>query len=328
MSNPLVDQFGREHTYLRISLTDRCNFRCRYCMPNEGIEWRPKHEILTLEEIERLVELFATLGITKVRLTGGEPTLRRGIEGLMERISRIDGISTLLMTTNGTTLAAHAHEYRLAGLSGVNISLDTLRRDRFKELTQRDELSRVMDGIEAALDAGLYPVKINMVVMQGVNHDEILDLLELARDRPLQIRFIEFMPFAGNRWSKASVLPYRDMRRIIEGRFRIEQLPTDRSAVGKDFRIDGFKGTVSFVTSMTEDFCDGCNRLRLTADGALKVCLFSAGEVSLRDLLRSGAVDSQLEERIRDTLWKKWRGHPPIEILGRVPNRSMVVIGG
>lgn len=324
---PLVDRFGRVHRYLRVALTDRCNFRCRYCMPVEGIAWQEKEAILTLEEIERLVRCFVDLGIDKVRLTGGEPTVRRGYMGLVERLASIENLGTLAMTTNGWCLADSAEALHLSGLELVNVSLDSLDPERFREITVRGDLRQVLAGIDAALGAGL-EVKINCVVMRGVNDDEIVRFVEHFADRDVTVRFIEFMPFAGNRWDAAGLYPYTAMKEQLEERFRLERIASDPSAVGKDFRIEGLRCRVGFVTSMTQNFCSGCDRLRVTADGFLKTCLFGKEEVSLRDLLRNGAGDDELEERIREALSRKWRGHPDLTTLPTLPNRSMIQIGG
>lgn len=297
-------------------------------MPPDGLDWLPRSEVLTFEEIERIARLFVRLGVNKLRLTGGEPTVRKDIETLMSRLSAIEGVNAFLMTTNGSTLATKARQYRRAGITGLNISIDSLRPDRFKEITLRDELSRVLSGIEAAIDAGYESVKLNVVVMAGVNDDELLDFVDFARERPVNVRFIEFMPFEGNGWEQASVFSYRQMRASIEAKYSLIPIETERAAVGKDFAIHGFAGTIGFVTSMTESFCDGCNRLRLTAEGAFKACLFAGSETSLRDPMRMGATDDALEAVIREGLLRKWRGHPPMDLLPQVKNRSMVAIGG
>ncbi|MBV6459044.1 MAG: GTP 3',8-cyclase 1 [Fimbriimonadaceae bacterium] len=297
-------------------------------MPAEGLNWLPRMEVLSFEEIERLTRLFVSLGVDKIRLTGGEPTVRKDLELLIDRLAGIDGVRSFLMTTNGSTLATKAGSYRQAGLTGLNISIDSLKPDRFKEITLRDELYRVLRGIDAAIEAGYESVKLNIVVMAGINDDELLDLVEFARHRPVVVRFIEFMPFEGNGWQQASVFTYRQMRSIIESRYDLVPLATEASAVGKDFGIDGFAGTIGFVTSMTESFCDGCNRLRLTAEGAFKACLFAGSETSLRDPMRQGADDQALEGIVREALSRKWRGHPPMDLLPQVKNRSMVAIGG
>lgn len=328
MSATMTDRFGRVHRYLRISVTDRCNFRCAYCMPEEGMEWRKRDELLTFEEIERLARLFVRLGVDKIRLTGGEPTVRKGLVELIQRLAAIPGVQSLLMTTNASTLATMAETYRNAGITGLNISLDSLRRDRFLEITKRDELPRVLKGIDAAIAAGYDSVKVNVVLMRGVNDDELLDFVRYAKDRPLNMRFIEFMPFDGNGWSKPSVFSFAEMKRVIGEELELIPIGTDPNAVGKDFAIPGFAGTLGFVTSMTESFCSTCNRVRLTAEGAFKACLFAGAETSLRDPMRAGATDEDLEEIIASGIQKKWRGHPNLDVLPLVQNRSMVSIGG
>jgi molybdenum cofactor biosynthesis protein A len=327
-SSALVDRFGRRHTYLRISVTDRCNLRCRYCMPAEGLPWLERADVLSFEEIERLTRLFVSLGVTKLRLTGGEPTVRRELPRLIERLAGIPGVESLLMTTNGWTLARHAETYRNAGLTGLNVSIDSLKAEKYKEITRFEGLDRVMEGLDRAAEQGFEPLKVNVVLMAGVNEDELLDFIELARDRPINVRFIEFMPFPDNGWDVARVYPYAEMLARIRERYELIPLATEQAAVAKDFGVTGFQGTLGFVTSMTDSFCGDCNRLRLTADGQLKVCLFSNGERSLRDLLRSGASEEEIEGAIRGALASKWKEHPPMEQLFRLENRRMVQIGG
>ena len=327
MQNRLIDRHGRKHTYLRISVTDRCNLRCTYCMPPQGIDWTPRPELLTEGEIVRLARIFVGMGIEKIRLTGGEPLSRRGIETIAARLSAL-GLRTLAMTTNGISLDRRAGILREAGVNSLTVSLDTLKRDRFKEITKRDHFQAVMAGIDASLAAGFAPVKINTVVMRGVNDDELLDFLDWAKDRPVNVRFIEYMPFRDNHWSKGELLPYAEMRRRIESRYSLIPLLTDASAVGKDFKIGGYEGTVSFITSMTENFCGGCNRLRVTADGNIKSCLFHPAEKSLRDAMRDGALDEEIERLIMLAVDGKPAAHPPMEELLAVENRAMIEIGG
>jgi cyclic pyranopterin phosphate synthase len=297
-------------------------------MPAEGLVWKEREEILTFEEIERAARLFVSLGVDKIRLTGGEPTVRRGLEDLIGRVAGLDGIRSLLMTTNGLTLRDRAKTYRDAGLNGLNVSIDSLRQERFAEIARRDRLPDVLEGIEAAIAAGFDPLKINVVVMKGVNEDEILDFVHFVRERPVNVRFIEFMPFKGNGWDSAEVYPYAQIRADIESRHRLTPIGTDPSAVAKDFAVEGHAGTVGFVTSMTDSFCAGCNRIRLTADGQIKSCLFSPAESDLRSAMRSGATDVDLEATIRDALHRKPKEHPPMEELLNVDNRSMIQIGG
>ena len=328
MENRLIDRHGRKHTYLRISVTDRCNLRCTYCMPPQGIDWTPRPELMTEGEIVRLARIFVGMGIDKIRLTGGEPLSRRGIETIAARLAALPGLRTLAMTTNGISLDRRAQPLRDAGVNSLTVSLDTLKRERFAEITKRDQFKAVAAGIEAALAAGFAPLKINTVVMRGVNDDEILDFVEWAKDRPVNVRFIEYMPFRDNHWSKGGLLPYADMRRLIEARYPLIPLLGDPSAVGKDFKIAGHQGTVGFVTSMTENFCGGCNRLRVTSDGNIKSCLFHPAEKSLRDAMRDGALDEEIERLILLAVDGKPAAHPPMEELLAVENRAMIEIGG
>lgn len=326
----MLDRFGRRHVYLRLAVTDRCNLRCTYCMPPEGIPWKERDEILTYEEIERLVRILACMGICKVRLTGGEPTVRPGLPGLVARLAAIPGVETLALTTNGVTLEEQARPFREAGVSKLNVSLDTLRRDRFRKITGRDRLPEVLRGLEAALAAGFAPIKMNTVVMGGVNDDELADFVEFARHRPLNVRFIELMPFKGNGWNPGLFVPFGRMRDALSERYDL--LPAGRpertGGVAKDFAIAGFQGNVSFVTPLSESFCARCNRLRLTADGQIKTCLFYAPELSLRDALRRGASDDELAGMVQAALLQKPEGHPRLEDMNRDADLSMTQIGG
>jgi cyclic pyranopterin phosphate synthase len=326
--NRLIDRHGRRHSYLRISVTDRCNLRCTYCMPPQGIDWTPRAEVLTADEIVRLGRIFVDMGVTKIRLTGGEPLSRRDIMGIAERLGRLDGLKTLAMTTNGISLAKRAQPLKEAGLSSLTISLDTLKPDRFKEIAKRDQFAAVMDGIEASLAAGFAPLKINVVVMRGVNDDEILDFIAWGRDRPINVRFIEYMPFPDNHWSTGGLMSYAEMRALIQREYELVPLVGEKTAVGKDFRLAGHQGTVSFVTSMTESFCGGCNRLRVTADGNIKSCLFHPAEQSLRDCMRAGGADADVERLILGAVDAKQAAHAPMEELLSIKNRTMIEIGG
>ncbi len=324
---PLVDSFSRVHQYLRVSVTDRCNLRCIYCMPEEGAAWKPRAEILSLEEIERLSRLMVSLGIQKIRLTGGEPMVRRDLAGLIETLAGLPGLKTLAMTTNGTLLAKHAHTLRRSGLTALNVSLDTLRPDRFRKITLHDGLGDVLAGIEAALDAGFAPLKLNVVVITGLNDDECSDFLEFVRTREIDVRFIEFMPFPGNQWQPHRVAPWRDVKASIEQNYTLIPVAATDS-VARSFRVEGFAGRVSFVSPLTEEFCMSCSRLRLTADGALKSCLFYPAEISLRDAMRHGAPDEELEAMIRAALAQKHLIHPEAHILTTMDSRCMTAIGG
>lgn len=326
--NRLIDNFGRRHNYLRISVTDRCNLRCVYCMPHEGIAWKKKDLLLTFEEIIRITRVFARMGVDKIRLTGGEPLVRRNLEFLIEQLALIDGIKTLAMTTNATLLKPVAKQLKGLGLNALNISLDTLRKERFADITRRDDFDNVLNGIQASLDAGFPSLKLNVVVMYGVNDDEILDFVDFASDKKLNVRFIEYMPFKDNLWKTEKVVTFQQMQQQIEQKYKLYPLPTEPSAVAKDFGIEGHTGTVSFISSMSDSFCGTCNRLRLTADGSIKSCLFYPAETSLRDQLRKGITDDELEQIILQTLALKPEAHPPAEEIAAAENRAMIEIGG
>ncbi|OIW05362.1 hypothetical protein TanjilG_28827 [Lupinus angustifolius] len=329
VSDMLVDSFGRLHTYLRISLTERCNLRCQYCMPEDGVELTPRPQLLTKAEILRVANLFVSGGVNKIRLTGGEPTVRKDIEDICLELSNLKGLRTLSMTTNGIALARKLPKLKECGLTSVNISLDTLIPAKFELLTRRRGHEKVMDSINAAIDLGFNPVKVNCVVMRGFNDDEICDFVELTREKPINIRFIEFMPFDGNVWNVKKLVPYTEMMDTVVKRFtslkRLQDHPTDTA---KNFTIDGHQGRVSFITSMTEHFCAGCNRLRLLADGNFKVCLFGPSEVSLRDPLRNGADDRELREIIGAAVKKKKASHAGMFDIAKTANRPMIHIGG
>ncbi|GMH26692.1 hypothetical protein Nepgr_028535 [Nepenthes gracilis] len=329
VSDMLVDSFGRQHTYLRISLTERCNLRCQYCMPNDGVELTPSPQLLSRNEILHLANLFVSSGVSKIRLTGGEPTLRKDIEEICLQLSKLKGLKTLAMTTNGITLLRKLPMLKECGLTSLNISLDTLIAAKFEFMTRRKGHERVMESIDAAIDLGYDPVKVNCVVMRGFNEDEICDFVDLTREKPVNIRFIEFMPFDGNVWNVKKLVPYSEMLEQVVKKYpslkRLKDHPTDTA---KNFKIDGHRGSVSFITSMTEHFCSGCNRLRLLADGNFKVCLFGPSEVSLRDPLRSGATDGELMEIIGKAVKRKKASHAGMFEIANTANRPMIHIGG
>jgi cyclic pyranopterin phosphate synthase len=297
-------------------------------MPHDGIEWKKKEELLTYSEIERIAKVFVNLGVKKIRLTGGEPLVRKDLEILIGRLSDLAGVETLAMTTNGTLLADKAALLRRMGLKALNISLDTFRRDRFYELTRRDDFEAVTAGLNAALSAGFDTLKLNCVVMSGFNDDEILDFVDFAYKKLINVRFIEYMPFKDNEWQIEKVVSFAQMREQIEQKYRLQPLPAEPGAVAKDFAIEGGMGSVSFISSMSDSFCGTCNRLRLTADGSVKSCLFYASEISLRDRLRAGATDRELEDMIQYALSIKPEAHPPAEEIEASKNRSMIEIGG
>ncbi|KAF8071251.1 CNX2 [Scenedesmus sp. PABB004] len=328
----LTDTFRRKHTYLRISLTERCNLRCTYCMPADGVALTPSQQLLTPAEVERLAALFVRAGVTKIRLTGGEPTVRRD---LLEIVQRLDGLrplglQTIALTSNGLTLGKALPALQAAGLDALNISLDTLRPERFEALTRRRGHARVLDTIHTAVGLGYDPVKVNVVLMRGVNDDEVPAFVSLTAAAPVNVRFIEYMPFDGNVWSTGKMVPYRELMAAVQQSFPagLERLPAPAGEVAKNFRVPGFRGSVSFITSMTHAFCGDCNRLRLLADGALKVCLFGANEVSLRDALRGGASDGELGAVVAAAVANKKAAHAGMEVLAVTQNRPMVAIGG
>ncbi|KXZ52967.1 hypothetical protein GPECTOR_8g34 [Gonium pectorale] len=329
----LTDRFSRHHTYLRISLTERCNLRCTYCMPDEGVALTPGGQLLSTPEIMRLARLFVEAGVTKIRLTGGEPTLRRDITELVSQLSglRPAGLRSIAITSNGIVLGRQLPALKEAGLSAVNISLDTLRPERFEALARRPGHGRVMEAIRTAVGLGYDPVKVNVVVMRGVNDDEVGDFAALTAAQPVNVRFIEYMPFDGNVWSDSKMVPYRELLSRIQAAFPdtpLERLEDPRGEVAKNFRLRGHRGSVSFITSMTEHFCSDCNRLRLLADGNLKVCLFGASEVSLRDAMRGGATDAELRAIIGAAVGRKRAAHAGMLQLAASPNRPMITIGG
>jgi cyclic pyranopterin phosphate synthase len=324
----LIDTFGRKHTYLRISVTDRCNLRCVYCMPHEGMVFKPKNELLTFEEIIRLARLFVQLGVNKIRLTGGEPLVRKNLVVLVEQLANLQGLETLAMTTNASLLKPQVKQLRDAGLTALNISLDTLKRERFIEITRRDDFDNVLDGINAALDANFRSVKLNMVVMSEINDDEVMDFVERFKDTPLNMRFIEYMPFKSNGWQSDKVVTFKHLKEMIEQRYPLSPIETDASAVAKDFSLVGHTGSVSFISSMSDSFCSTCNRVRLTSTGDIKSCLFYPAETSLRDAMRRGITDGALVDLIMEALAMKPEAHPPAEEILANENRAMIEIGG
>jgi len=337
----LIDPFGRTIRDLRLSVTDRCNFRCTYCMPEEGMQWLPRSEVLTFEEIERLARLFVErFEVDGLRLTGGEPTVRAHLPLLVEKLARLRVPSTsssayagrkpdISITTNGSTFRHLAHELRDAGLDRVNISLDSLRRDRFEQMTRRDELERVLDGIEAAKEAGFSPVKINAVVERGVNDDEVVDLARFGRERGVQVRFIEFMPLdAGGHWMSEKVVGQDEIVAAINEVFPLEALPPQGAAPASEWRYLDGAGTVGVIPSVTAPFCDDCDRVRLTAEGQFRTCLFATTEFDLRRLLRDGASDDDLAAEIQRAVGTKWAGHQINQVTFVRPRRTMSQIGG
>jgi GTP 3',8-cyclase len=328
--NPIVDRFGRFATDLRVSVTDRCNLRCTYCMPAEGLTWLPKTEILSYEEIARLVRLFHTLGVRTIRLTGGEPTVRRDLPDLVRLIRAAAPDVDVSMTTNGLLLDELARPLKEAGLDRINVSVDSLLRHRFAEMTRRDALDRAMAGLRAAAAAGLSPIKLNCVVVRGTNDDEVADFATFARETGYDVRFIEYMPLdADHGWERDKVMPSREVLARIGERFPLLPLEHDERAPATSYRFaDGAPGTVGVIASVTEPFCDACDRMRLTADGQFRSCLFALDETNLREPLRAGAGDDELERLIRAAMWEKWAGHRINHPDFVQPGRTMSAIGG
>ena len=331
MPEPLIDPFDRVVRDLRISVTDRCNFRCTYCMPEEGMDWLPRQEILTFEEIERVARLCVErFGFTGIRLTGGEPTVRSHLPVLVEKLAGL-GVD-LAMTTNGATLPLMAADLKRAGLQRINISLDSLQRERFLALTKRDRLDEVLAGIDAAIAAGFDPVKVNVVLMRGVNDDEILDFARFGRAKGVGIRFIEWMPLdAQGAWNNETVVTYDEVLRVLQSEFELEPLAVRGSQPAERFRYldgGGNGSEIGVIASVTRSFCGDCDRVRLTAEGEFRNCLFAVRETDLRELLRGGASDDEVAEAIKADVAQKWAGHSIGQVTFIKPPRSMSQIGG
>ncbi|OGE53472.1 hypothetical protein PENARI_c007G11603 [Penicillium arizonense] len=362
----LTDKFHRQHDYLRISVTERCNLRCLYCMPEEGIDLSPLPRLLTSPEIVYLSSLFVSQGVTKIRLTGGEPTVRKDIVPLMQEIGKLRrvGLRELCLTTNGVSLHRKLDHMIEAGLTGVNLSLDTLDPFQFQIMTRRSGFEAVMKSIDRILEinqsgAGI-KLKINCVVMRGLNDREIIPFVEMCREKPIEVRFIEYMPFDGNKWNQDKMFSYQEMLAVIRKKYpTLEKLADHKNDTSKTYQVPGFKGHVGFITSMTHNFCGTCNRLRITSDGNLKVCLFGNSEVSLRDIIRKEnhgrPIDEEalpdlletvqtaarlgdnggLAEREREILdiigmavKRKKAKHAGVDELKNMKNRPMILIGG
>ena len=331
--SPLTDRFGRRHTYLRLGLTERCNLRCVYCMPAEGVPLTPTRRMLATDEIERLARVLVGAGVEKVRLTGGEPLVRKDAVEVAERLGRL-GLRSLAMTTNGLLLESRLPALHAAGLTDLTVSLDTLRADRFEEVTRRPGLDRVLAAIDAALVAGYgvgreRSLKVNVVALKGVNEDEAVDFAAWAAREPVEVRFIEVMPFDGNGWDRGELVSWTEtLERIEAAHGRLRPLDDGPHVTARTFTRPGWRGRIGFVASMTAPFCAGCNRLRVTADGALKVCLFGPRELSLRDALRAGVSDADVLALVAQALAGKAAAHAGMDALAAADNRPMITIGG
>ena len=328
-SGPLVDQFGRVADDLRISVTDRCNFRCTYCMPAEGLAWLPKSEILSFEELARLLGIFVGLGVRSIKVTGGEPLVRADLPTLVRMFREVGPDLDISLTTNGVLLDQQAEALAAAGVNRATVSVDSLLQHRFLEMTRRDALDKVLAGLRAAEAAGLTPIKINCVVIGGTNDGELIDFARWSRETGYEVRFIEYMPLdAQHEWERAKVVPGAQILDAISARFPLEAVGNGSEPASLYRFADGAPGAIGVINSVTEPFCDTCNRLRLTAEGFVRACLFAMEETELREPMRCGADDDELAALIRASVWGKWSGHRVNHPDFVQPARSMSMIGG
>ncbi|MBX5440661.1 MAG: GTP 3',8-cyclase MoaA [Solirubrobacteraceae bacterium] len=325
---PLIDGHGRRIGDLRLSVTDRCNFRCQYCMPAEGLPWLDRDEVLRFEEIERIVALLAEMGVRDLRLTGGEPLVRRDFPQLVRMLAPL--VDDLSITTNGYLLERDADALVAAGANRFNVSIDSLQRDRFFEMTRRDALPRVLAGLRAlAAHPEAHPIKVNAVAMRGFTEEEVIPFAEFAREHPYEVRFIEFMPLdAGHAWSPDQVLTGEEIRAAIHAVYPLEPEPREPHATARTYRFADGRGRIGFINPVSEPFCGDCNRIRITAEGRLRTCLFSLNETDLRGPIRAGADDDELEAIIRAAVWRKELKHRVNEPGFVQPDRPMSAIGG
>jgi cyclic pyranopterin phosphate synthase len=328
----LVDSYGRRIKSMRISITDKCNFRCTYCMPADGLPWLKKAEILSYEEILRLSRVAVEIGIEQIRLTGGEPLVRRDVPELIRQLHKIEGLRSLSLTTNGVLLKQQAGALAEAGLNRINVSLDSLLREKFARLTRRDQFDRVMEGLEELEKyPSIHPIKVNAVAMRDFSEEEVLDFVRLARRKAYVIRWIEFMPLDADQiWRKEDILTGAELKTIIEAEYGpLVQIKTgDPSETARRYTFSDGIGEVGFINPVSEPFCASCDRIRLTADGQLRTCLFATEETDIRQILRSGASDEELAETLRQAVWKKELKHYIGDKRFKRSNRSMSMIGG
>jgi len=328
----LVDSYGRRIKNMRISITDKCNFRCTYCMPAEGLPWLKKAEILSYEEIERIARVAASIGIEQIRLTGGEPLVRRDVPELVRQLHKIEGLHSLSITTNGILLKQQAAALAEAGLTRINVSLDSLIREKFAQLTRRDQFTRVLEGLEELEKyPSIHPIKVNAVAIKGYSEEEVLDFVHLARRKAYVIRWIEFMPLDADQiWRKEDILTGGELKAIIEAEYGplVPITSGDPSETARRYTFSDGIGEVGFINPVSEPFCSTCDRIRLTADGQLRTCLFSTEETDLRAVLRSGASDEELIQAIRQAVWNKELKHYIGDKRFKRANRSMSMIGG
>ncbi|HLL79703.1 MAG TPA: GTP 3',8-cyclase MoaA [Ktedonobacteraceae bacterium] len=330
--NPLVDSYGRRIKSMRISITDKCQFRCTYCMPAEGLPWLKKAEILSYEEIVRIARVAVGIGIEQIRLTGGEPLVRRDIPDLVRQLREIDSLRSLSLTTNGILLKQLARPLAEAGLTRINVSLDSLVREKFAQITRRDQLSRVFEGLEELENyPSIHPIKVNAVAVRGFSEEEVLDFVRLARRKAYVMRWIEFMPLDADQiWRKEDILTGAELKAIIEAEYGplVPITTGDRSETARRYTFSDGIGEVGFINPVSEPFCANCDRIRLTADGQLRTCLFATEETDLRAILRSDASDEALEQTIRQAVWNKELKHYIGDKRFKRANRSMSMIGG
>lgn len=323
----ISDQFGRAHDYLRISLTERCNLRCFYCMPEEGIALRPKSQFMSKEEVIRMAETFVSLGVKKIRLTGGEPLVRNDAAEIIQELSKLP--VELAITTNGILVDKYLDTFKASGLKSINVSLDSLKRDKLNTITRRNHFDTITSNIDLLLKNNFH-VKLNAVIMRGVNDDEIIDFIEFTKDKNVHFRFIEFMPFDGNKWDWSKGLSYKEIMEMVKLNYRnnFSRIEDRKNDTSRNFRANGYQGTFAIISSVTNPFCDTCNRIRLTADGKIKNCLFSDSETDLLSAMRKG---EDIVPMIQETVWHKKSmrgGMNTLEDFGKQKNRSMVAIGG
>jgi len=328
----LTDSFGRAHAYLRISLIERCNLRCSYCMPEEGVQLSPKSHLMTYEEIYDIAKIFVHHGVTKIRLTGGEPLIRKDIPIILEKLASLP--VELSITTNAVAVDKFIDTLKENGVKSINVSLDSLEREKFKEITRRDQFEKVFSNIHLLVAKG-FKVKVNVVLIKGFNDNEIVDFIQLTKDLPVSIRFIEFMPFDGNKWNVQKMVSYNEVMEYVNNSFsekQIERLQDSPNDTSKNYKIEGYKGSFAIISSVTNPFCDTCNRLRLTANGQLKNCLFSSSESDLLTALRSGKSIDPIIKKAVEAKFKMRGGMDTLEKLKEPAlhsqNRSMITIGG
>ncbi len=329
VDGPLIDTFGRVADDLRVSVTDRCNFRCTYCMPAEGVAWLPRSEILTFEELTRLLGTFVGLGVRSIKVTGGEPTVRADLPTLVRMFRDVGPDLDISITTNGVLLDRLAAPLAEAGVDRATVSCDSLMRHRFAEMTRRDALDKVLAGLRAAQAAGLTPIKINTVVIGGTNDDELVEFARWSRETGFEVRFIEYMPLdAEHRWEREKVVPAARILETIDAAFPLEATGHGAEPANSYRFADGAQGGIGVIASVTQPFCDTCNRLRITAEGQVRSCLFALEETDLREPMRAGASDEELAALIRTDVWRKWSGHRINHPDFVQPARSMSMIGG